>query len=205
MARPKKSAAIVVADELETEWSTKREQAQRILVHCANTVIRDAESMATADRRLLSVHGALKEIEERKEQLSRPHLDALAGVRSRVRPVVECLEGAKKALKDAIATFQLAQRAAQDAALAAVNDGARDGETLALAHGSGLVESESMSVTAEWTATVHNPTMVPIEYCDLVPNQAKLDALAKEIGRTGKQVVVPGVHFALMPRGRVRG
>lgn len=204
MARPKKSTVIVVADELETEWSTKREQAQRILVHCASTVVSDARTMAVADKRLLMVHGALKEIEERKEQLSRPHLDALNGVRSRVRPVVECLEGAKKALKEAILTFQQEQRAAQDAALAAVNDGARDGETLALAHGAGLVESKSVSDTSEWTATVHNASMVPLEYCDLVPNAAKLDALAKEIGRTGKQIVVPGVHFALMPKGRVR-
>lgn len=204
MAKPKKSDAIVVSEELETALAEKRQVAQKILEVSANTPVKDAASMAVADKRILAVHGALKEIEEYQEQLSRSHLDALAGIRSRIRPVKECLEGAKQALKDAILTFQRAQQAAQTAALAQVSAGARDGDTLALAHGSGLVESTAVSDTSEWVATVHNADMLPDEYVVRMPNTAKLNALAKEIGRTGKQVIVPGVHFHVQTKGRVK-
>lgn len=204
MARPKKATAIVVAEELETELAAKRDIAQKILEVSTSMVVDSPAALAVADKRLLAVHGALKELEERQEQLSRPHLDALSGVRSRLRPIKECLEGAKGALKNAVLAFERATKAAQAAALAAVNEGARDGATLALAHGAEVATSRVVSDASEWIAEVHNPSEVPIEYCDLVPNMSKLHAVARQVGETGQMVIIPGVHFRIQVKGRVR-
>jgi len=147
---------------------------------------------------LKEIKRLMKELEERKQRVTRPLMAALEEVRSWFRPAQTWLEKTEKVLKAELARYQqeVEQRNIQAMKL------------LAETKGQAAVQFESrpsekgLSITSQWDFEVLEPSLVPRDFLTVDHNRVKAHIKATQKGE--KPADIPGIRFVEKARVAVR-
>lgn len=179
---------IEIAKSVTTGWLAHAREASPIVDDLSVENEVDQEFAAEI---LRDVKESIRQVEEKRKEITVPLNNALNAVNGLFRPAREALEALEKGLKQKIAGYlerkELANRAALE--LAAKSDEVEEAQqALALVDQSG--PPKGVSVRYVWKFRVVDAELVPREYCS--PD-------AKKIGAFDPGSAIPGVEWFQEP------
>jgi len=188
------TSIVPVTPELQAELDNKRERLAVVLQRCAEIPVETPEGMTAAKSRISTVRKLKAEHESQRKEITGPLNAALRATNKLFKPVADFYDAIDKALTRRVGDEELRQLAAQSKALAEVEAGADDEETLAVAHALDQADPEDSALSAGRVVIeveIVDPEAVPRPFCE--PSEKLLRTYAE--ARGVDNVSVPGVKF----------
>jgi len=191
-------AAITVSDAEREELEKIGEENQELCELVKATVIDSEETFGEVTKILKEVKQQNKELEERKQRVTKPLLAVVEEVRSWFRPAQSWLTAAEMHLKTMLADYRREVDAKNMEAmrLLAATQGQADVSFVAQPKAQGLSMSEA------WDWEIEDEALVPREY--LCVDDKKVKAYLKLSPKGATPAAIPGLKFVQKMRVMVR-